>query len=238
MIWLEPLRRILVGSVSGIAASLVKYWTHDHTNVLNMISDKNWDHVTTFLMGYGLGLTVLMVLGAIAAWISNETDIRKLFFIGLSAPALFAAGIAPAAPPTVPAEQRIEQKKNIGWIDRWSPISSAYADAESEDLDTCVGDSSFSKGVKTFFGVAPPEYTKFRVIVWSTKDRKEALAKAKSVNAQDPSFAAFVARRRCDNEYFPVVIGTYLPLDDARILKARASKLNGIDEPYLSAGPR
>jgi hypothetical protein len=239
MLWFEPIKRILVGLVSGVAASLVKYWTHDHTNVLAMISKKDWDQVVSFALGYGVGLAVLMLLGGIAAWISKETDIRKLFFIGLSAPALFAAGInTPSGTPNQatppPAELRIEPKKGTWWIDQFSLVSPAHAD----DDEACIGDSSFTKGLKTFFGMPQQKYDRYRVIVWSTKDPKAAATKAKAVNAADPTLKASVGKRACDSEYYPVLVGDYLPLEEAKKLRDRASQLDAVDDPYLSPGPR
>ena len=92
--------------------------------------------------------------------------------------------------------------------------------------------------MKTFFGVPQQKYDRYRVVVWSTKDRRAAAAKVKAVNAEDPTLKASVGKRACDSEYYPVIVGDYLPLEDAKKLRERASQLDVVDDPYLSPGPR
>jgi hypothetical protein len=180
--------------------------------------------VAGLLFGYSIGAGILLFLGAIAAWISAEDDVRKLFFIGLSAPSLFAAGI----PPAKAAEQLPIKFEQISFI------SSAYA--QDSKWASCVGDSSIEKGFKVFFGVSQDKYDKARVVVGSFKDPQVATAKAKEFASKDPSLKVSVGPRRCDNDYYPIVVGDPLPLQEAKKLKEKVQD-SGFTDAYVSPGP-
>lgn len=223
-------RRLLIGALAGFTAAVAKYYTHNHEFIMSLVETEQHVRVPLLLTGYAIGACVLLFLGAITAWISNDNDIRRLFFLGLSAPS-FLAIIIPAQSPEVRPALR---SKGVG-IEYFMPISTAYAQDRSEAA--CIGDNAFAKGLKVFFGVQE-RYDKYRVIVGSFKNQSDAAAKAKAINAEDPSFKAVVGQRLCDNNYYPVVVGDYLPLQEAKQLMLRAEKLNSVPEAYLSPGPR
>jgi hypothetical protein len=180
-------------------------------------------------MGYGVGAFWLLFLGAVSSWIAQEYDFRKMFWIGLSAPALFAAAIPPAS------TGHIDPNIKTGWFHNLSPIGVAEA---SETERQCVGDTPFVKGVKIFFGVEPPPAEKFSVIAGSYKDPRIAQEKAKAINNENPTLKARVGIRACSSEYFPVVVGDALPPDEARKVMTKTLKLDAVEDAYLSPGPR
>jgi hypothetical protein len=220
----KHIKRLSVGALAGITAAVVKYWTHDHASLMNLIELQQNTKVVGLLFGYGIGAGILLFLGAIAAWISQEDDVRKLFFIGLSAPSLFAAGIPPAKAEQSPAK-----------LEQISFISSAYAQ-DAKWTSSCVGDSSVEKGFKVFFGIPQDKFDKARVVVGSFKDPQIASAKAKEFAAKDPSLKWSVGPRRCDNDYYPIVVGDPLPIPDAKKLKEKVQD-SGFSDAYVSPGP-
>jgi hypothetical protein len=219
----KHIKRLSVGALAGVTAAVVKYWTHDHANLMTLFETQQNAKVVGLLFGYSIGAGILLFLGAVAAWISAEDDVRKLFFIGLSAPSLFAAGIPPAKAEQLPIK-----------LEQISFVSSAYA--QDNKLASCVGDSSIAKGFKVFFGIAQDKYEMGRVVVGSFKDPQIATAKAKEFAAKDPSLKLSVGPRRCDNDYYPIVVGDPLPLQDAKKLKEKVQD-SGFTDAFVSPGP-
>lgn len=221
-----------MGALAGLVASVVKYWSHDHAKVVAWIDRQQMDQIFNFSVGYCLGLAVLVFLGAISAWIVKENDFRKMFWVGLSAPALFAAGI--------PAQQQVNPIVKSSAF--FSPISVAEAQPAAMRADApppCVGDSAFTKGWKTFWGVQPEQSDTFTVVAGSFTDFSTAQAKARQLNdANNLGMKARVGPRACSSAYYPVIIGDALPADEARKVLAKVIKATGVEDAYLSPGPR
>ncbi len=194
-----------------------------------MIELEQQSKIPSLIIGYAGGAVILLILGAVAAWISAENDIRKMFFIGLSAPSLFAVAVPPASPsPNVSTGVG-----KTGWIIE-EVISSAYA---QQDISSrCIGDSAFAKGFKIFFGLRE-QIAGYGVVVGSYRDPKQAAAKAALINAEDATMKARVGLRHCDNDYYPVVVGDTGSLEDAKKLAEKAKKLNSVDDAYVSPVP-
>jgi hypothetical protein len=227
--WKIHIMRLCMGALAGVTASIVKYWSHDHATVVDLIMKQRVDQLGSFWSGYSIGLVVLLFLGAVSAWVVREYDFRKMFWVGLSAPALLAAAIPPL--PTDATRPLIRSSL----IDYLSPVSSALAD---DGAIKCVGDDAFTKGVKTFFGVPPKRSDKYTVIVGSFKDTKPAQEKIKQINSEEPTLKARLGVRSCASDWVPVVVGDPLPLDEAKKILYRAENLDSISDAYLSPGPR
>lgn len=225
------IQRLCMGALAGFVASVVKYWSHDHIKVVGYIEKQQMDQFMNFTLGYSLGLLVLVFLGSISSWIVKEEDFRKMFWVGLSAPALLAAGI-----PSQQAPSPIV-KQGAFYL---SPISAAHAQGNPNfNMATdCVGDSAFQKGWKTFWGVPQERSDTFHVVAGSFSDIAAAQAKAKQLNTVNPGLKARVGARSCSSAYYPVVIGDLLPPDEARKALARVIKDTGVEDAYLSPGPR
>jgi hypothetical protein len=221
----------LVGAGAGITAALVKYISHDHPHILELIELEQQSKIPQLMLGYVGGGIVLLILGVVAVWWSGETNTRKMFAIGLSAPSLFAVAVPP------PSQQQVvvpTPKKGSWFIER--VITSAYAQQANRAPD-CIGDSAAMKGFKLFFGLREP-IVGYRVIVGSFKNQIEAVAKAKAVNAEDSTMNAVVGIRNCDSDYYPVVVGSLqTSLDDAKKLAAKAKTLDAVSDVYVSPVP-
>lgn len=227
--WNIHLTRILVGALAGFTAALVKYISHDHSHVMQLLEMEQQSKVPTLLIGYSVGAIILLILGAVAAWISAENDIRKMFFIGLSAPSLFAAGVPPASQPSIIGTTSAKPSWIIEQI-----ITPAYG--QGSVPTECIGDGAFVKGFKLFFGQRE-QIAGYDVVVGSYRDPKQALAKATAINAEDASFKAHVGPRRCDNDFYPVLVGGVSSLEEAKKLAAKAKTLNSIEDAFVSPVP-
>jgi hypothetical protein len=229
------LKQVGMGGFAGIVAALVKYISHDHPHILELIELGQQSKISQLMVGYLGGTCILFVLGAVAVWWSSETEsVRKMFAIGLSAPALFASALQTPAPQgPIPVDGA--QKKGSWIIEQIIP--SAYAQQGNYKPD-CIGDSAYLKGFKLFLGLR--ENTQgYRVVVGSYLNPADAAKKAAAINAEDPSLNATVGIRRCDNNYTPVIVGspTIASLDDAKKIAAKANKLDAVSEVFISPVP-
>ena len=217
--------RAIIGALGGLAAVCVKFLGQDYYTVIKQAVDLTSDQITAFMIGYLILTPILVFLGSLLSWVSDEGNRLKLLAIGVAAPALittWAGGI-----------------KTDSQIDLVSlKVDSAYAsDNISQDAS---GRKSFgtkiADGVKIFFGVGK-EVKRYWVIVGSYKDRKKAKAFADLINQKKDKLDAFVGPRIPPNQYYPVIVGRYAPLSEARLIQAEALKLDIIKEAYLSSGP-
>jgi hypothetical protein len=226
--WSTHILRLGMGALAGLTATLVKYWSHDHARVFEMILKQQNEEIVRFSMGYSIGLIVLVFLGCISAWIVHEYDFRKMFWVGLSAPSLFAAGIPP-----LPAYASVPVQTT--WIEN---IGISTANAADDMSSRCVGDTAFVKGFKTFFGVPSERGDRYVVIIGSYRQPERAQARARQINEQEPSLRARVGARACSSDYYPVIVGEPATPDEASKTLSRVLKLDIVEDAYLSPGPR
>lgn len=212
--------RWLAGAYGGLAISIAQFiGQNSGPKLADFLTHGEWRNSVNLILTTIFGVLVLMALGSLVAFFEDEKLRRKLFLMGVAAPALFAA----AAPSVFTL---IERK-----VANLSPISIAYAADKSPD---CSARSDFSMfdGLKLFFGASSEP--RFRVIVGSYKNEQEAKKLADKISAEDPSLNAFVGRKAPCNEYFAVVVSRYLELTEAKRVLARVSKLKSVEDVYLS----
>ena len=103
--------------------------------------------------------------------------------------------------------------EKTGWLfEELHLITPAYA----QSFDKCVRDSAFVKGFKAAFGVRD-QFDQYIIVVASGKTAEDAQTKLKAIGGQDFSIKLRVGLRACDNNYYPVYAGDYLPLGEAKI---------------------
>jgi hypothetical protein len=220
--------RAATGIGAGVTTACVKYIRVDEPHVMAMIDSDQTKKIFFYLCAYGGSAVVFMILGAVAVLYSAVDNIRKMFAIGLSAPALLATGLSGDTAP-----QLIHPEKT-GWFLE-QIISPAYAQTVSSP--ECVGDGPFFKGLKQFWGWRD-SIVGYSVVVGSYKEPAQAAAKVAAVNAEDSSMKAHVGPRRCDNDYYPVVVGDMATsLEQAKKLQAKAENLNAVEDAYISPVP-
>lgn len=161
-----------------------------------------------------------MALGSVVSFFEDEDSRRKLFFMGVAAPALFTAAM--------PSVFTLVERK----VSELAPISTAQA-AENPSCDQ-RGTLSWIDGVKLFFGADQPRY---RVIVGSFKNPSDAAALVAKVNAEDPSLHAFVGQPAPCNPFYAVVVSPYLPAAEAKRVQDRVLQLDSVTGAYLSPYP-
>src|ERR1700674_297798 len=235
--WKVHGKRIAIGDLAGFATALLKYLSHDHPNIMALIPTEERSQIPWLFVGYAMGAIGLVLAGSIAAWISAEDSNVKLFFIGLSAPSFFAAGIPPReAVVLAPSEVRSPgpaPRLSPRIRGESSPEITFVSEAQAQDQEACISGVLIWKGFQVFLGI--PE--KYRVIVGSYPTRRQAAVKAKSVNDEDPTINATAGLRRCGSPFYPVVIGEGLKFREAEKLLEKAKKLESVaDEAYLSRG--
>jgi hypothetical protein len=212
--------RWLAGACGGLAAAIAQIVGQNlGPKLADYVSHSETQNAMTLIDTAFFGIFVLMVLGSLVSFFEEEENRRKLFWMGVAAPALFTAAM-----PSV-----------FGMIDRNASvafISPAYA--QNEPSCDPRANLSFLDGVKLFFGANEPRY---RVIVGSFKDPSDAAQLAAKVNAEDPTVHAFVGNPAPCNPYYAVVASPFLPAGAAKRAQDRVLQLNSVSGAFLSPYP-
>ena len=77
---------------------------------------------------------------------------------------------------------------------------------------------------------------RYWVIVGSHISADEAQRQAQQINSSSQAIHAFVGAKVPSNEYFPVIVGGFVPYYDANELMSEALKLDAVQEAHLSSG--
>jgi hypothetical protein len=209
--------RWLAGAAGGLAAAIAQIIGQNlGPKLADYMAHSEMTSAMTLIDTALFGIVVLMILDSLVAFFEEEENLRKLFWMGVAAPALFTAAM-----PSV-----------FGVIERHTElafISSAYA-AENPSCDP-QGNLTWIEGVKLFFGASEPRY---RVVVGSFKDQIEAAKLVAKVNAEDPTVHAFVGQPAPCSPFYAVVASPYLPADEAKRAQERLLQLNSVSGAFLS----
>jgi hypothetical protein len=218
----DHIPRWLAGAYGGLAISFAQIIGQSvGPKLADFITHGEWRNAMTLVLTAAFGIAVLMALGSVVAFFEDEQSRRKLFLMGVAAPALFAA----AAPSVFTL---IEHK-----VAEVVTISAAYA-ADKIEKPECNEREKFSifDGLKLFFGAS--DEPRYRVIVGSFKTTEGAQSMADKINAQDSSLHALIGRKAPCNDYYAVVVSPYVPLAEAKRVQAKVLKLDSVDDAYLS----
>jgi hypothetical protein len=229
---MNGLEKAVLGALGGFSAVVVKFLGQDYQTVVNNLSNLTADQILNYQIAYGLLTPLLMFLGGFMAWISDETKRMKVVALAIAAPAMVT---------TWAGGQKGDLQASLPM-----PVSSAYAQAVDpakagipvEKPSTVTQQSTLERiqsGVGVFFGYGK-EPKKYWVIVGSYKDRSQAEQFAGKINAEDPSLNAWIGAKVPPNDYWPVIVGTYSYLSEAKSLQQRALATQSITDAYLSSG--
>ena len=72
----------------------------------------------------------------------------------------------------------------------------------------------------------------------SYKEKDVAQQFADKINAEDKALNAWVGLKIPGNDYYPVIVGNYVFLSEAKELKRRALATKSIKDAYFSTGER
>lgn len=214
--------KVMLGALGGLAAICVKYLGQDQNFAMDWWAEGD-PRLEKLLFGYLILTPILMFLGGLVTWVADEKRPMRLLAMGVAAPALITTWAGGAKPTSSSQPSKIGP---AGFFDL-GPISTAYADTGR----VYVAQSDISQSIRLFFGEGKIDQ-KYWVVVGSYRDKDEAAAKATSLNAQRPGLQAFVGKRQPNNDYYPVIIGEFVALPEARRLQDVARQI-GL-EPYLS----
>ena len=220
--------KIVLGALGGLAAVLTKFLGQDYANIVEHASNLTDAQIESYKVGYIILTPILMFLGALVAWASEERKRFKLVALAVAAPALI----------TTWAGGTKGQK-----LASFDLIAPAYAqpvaarnvrsNAAAPEPERGAWDKVQS-GVGIFFGYGR-DPQRYWVIVGSYKDKDAAQKFADALNKGSPDLHAWVGLRLPDNPYYPVIVGEYALLSEAKVLKQRALSSKLVKEAYLSA---
>ncbi len=231
---MSNIEKIIIGTLGGFSAVLVKFLGQDYANVVAQAANLTPVVLLSYKIGYGLLTPILMFLGAFIAWISDEEKRVKLVALAIAAPAMITT-LSGGSKPEI-----------LSYMD--FSISSAYAGeiipetgyGKSVEPDENTEKSTLGKvkdGIGIFFGYGK-QPKRYWVIVGSLKDRDAAQQFADEINAENSALNAWVGIRVPPNEYYPVIVGNYSLLSEAKMLRDKALATNTIKDAYLSTGAK
>jgi hypothetical protein len=232
---MSNIEKAILGALGGFSAVLVKFLGQDYANVVAHASNLTADQLLAYKIGYVLLTPILMFLGAFIAYISDEQKRIKIVALAVAAPAIIT---------TWSGGQKVESKFAFHGL----LVPSAYAQSRDpakesikvENPDVITEKDTWQQiqnGIGVFFGYGkqPPKYW---VIVGSYKDRDAAHQFADKINAEDRTLNAWVGLKVPPNDYYPVIVGDYSSLSEAKELRRKALATKSIKEAYFSTGAR
>src|SRR5215210_3442260 len=80
--------KIVLGALGGLAAVLTKFLGQDYANIVEHASNLTDAQIESYKVGYIILTPILMFLGALVAWASDERKRFKLIALAIAAPAL------------------------------------------------------------------------------------------------------------------------------------------------------
>lgn len=232
---MSNIEKAILGALGGLSAVLVKFLGQDYANVVAHASNLTADQLLAYKLGYGLLTPILMFLGAFVAWLSDEQKRIKLVALAIAAPAMittWSGGHKTDSP--------------LASYDILLPSASAQTSefergkvlSVNPDVVTEKGTwKQIQTGIGVFFGYGK-EPQRYWVIVGSYKDKDTAQQFADKINADDKTLAAWVGVKLPGNDYYPVIVGDYTFLSEAKELKRRALAIKSVKGAYFSTGER
>ncbi|ODA66856.1 hypothetical protein A7A08_02153 [Methyloligella halotolerans] len=150
--------KVLLGAAGGLASLLVKFLGQDYPALQQFMQQGNETAVA--LMGYAYLILVgpLLFLGALVAYVVDETDPKKLLIAAISAPAMVTtwAGGPPAeaglVQPAIYRNDRVGPSNEGALLSLFTPAYGQERDREPSSGAELV---TFGNAVRMFFGTAP-----------------------------------------------------------------------------------
>lgn len=230
---MSNLERIIIGALGGLSAVLVKFLGQDYANVVANAANLTADQIFCYKIGYGLLTPILMFLGSFVAWTSDETKRLKLVALAVAAPALITTWAGGSKPGIQEASIDLFTTSAYAQHGEVKPILETQTEPSKTSQRSAL--EVIRGGIGSFFGYGN-EPKKYWVIVGSYKDRDAAKQFANKINDENKELNAWIGMKVPPNEYYPVIIGGYNYLNEAKILKEKALQSDTINEAYLSSG--
>nr|MBX2809554.1 hypothetical protein [Cellvibrionaceae bacterium] len=98
---MHTLEKISIGAIGGLAAVCVKFLGQDYDFIVSQAANLTDEQLLGYKIGYSLLTPILMFLGAVIAWTSDEEKRMKLIALAIAAPAIittWSGGVKTDAP--------------------------------------------------------------------------------------------------------------------------------------------
>lgn len=227
---LSSSEKVFIGAMGGLSAVCVKFLGQDYTTMIEQGANLTADQWFAFKVGYGVLTPILIFLGAILAWVSEESSRVKLLAIALAAPAMITTWSGGAKSSNhvaslnfgIISNAHADEQREQGFL--LSPVDPTHRSNKS--LWTATLD-----GVKIFFGYGK-DIKHYYVVAGSFKSREDALAHSNAINDRDSDYHAFVGARTA-NDYYPVLLGEADTLSNTEKVKRKIIGQRIVNDAYL-----
>lgn len=219
-----PLKtRIVIGGLGGVAPVLLNLIVIDLQTLM-------LDLTALTLISYAIRVAALFTIGSlVAVFHKSETDLFKLFQLGIVAPALITATLNGSNVNVPQASQA--PSGSSGTTEIFQLLPSAFAQAKDPELKqfTMPKESTMQQIYRGLFGSSPSNV--WFVIAGKQKDL--ALAKTQAAELKGKGFAAQVYAPYGGSGLYSIVIGAHLTQQDAEALRKRALAAGLSGETHL-----
>ena len=228
------IEKISIGALGGLSAVLVKFLGQDYANLVSQAANLTAEQILCYKIGYGILTPILMFLGAFVAWISDETKRLKLAAIAIAAPAMITTWSGGSQPDQF-VSVNFFNSAAYAQSSKSEIIANKFVKPDEEPTKTTL--EKIKDGVGVFFGYGK-EPKRYWVIVGSYKNRDSAQKFAYKINAEDSTLNAWVGAKIPPNEYYPVIVGGYNFLNEAKMIREKALSTQTIKDAYMSQGAK
>lgn len=215
---------LIVGGIGGALPLIINLINVDASTMF-----KNFEWLV--FLGYFVRVTILILLGALLVWINSENDVKRAFQLGIMAPAVVVGYLNATDVQNKQVEldltkeqlrrtRTTENTENNGQPSSANFfISSAHADSKSMPKGIHKKPSSFDKIWYGFTGSSANDW-----FVIAGSHRNEQAAKEQVQKIMRLGYDAEVFPRLGGNDYYGVMIGSYITLKEAKTLRKKAIK--------------
>jgi hypothetical protein len=232
-VFMSNIEKVILGALGGLSAVLVKFLGQDYPTLAAHAADLTANQILNYKVGYVILTPILMFLGAFVAWISEEQKRMKLVAIAVAAPAMITTWSGGT-------KSELTAYFDLTKSAYAQPVDGSKGSPKADASDATGEESPWQQikgGVGNFFGYGK-EPKKYWVIVGSFNDRADAQRYADRINQEDSTLNAWVGVKVPPNDYYPVIVGGYSYLSEARALKERAMATKIVKDVYLSEGAK
>lgn len=224
----DETKAIIIGVISGALPLTISLLNSPPKDIF-----LNFD-IATFL-GNVVQVLLLMLLGGFIVFINKEKNLYKAFQLAIAAPAIVISvmngqalhqsenELRELSKPTEIANAISEPVSFINFI-----ISSAYAQNESSENNYLREASNIKR---FWYGLTGNIDSPWFVIVGSHKTKQAANEQVQELKQK--GYYAIVYDRFKDSQYYGVMIGTYLQLQEAKQLRIKAIEDGLPKDTYL-----
>lgn len=218
---------MITGALAGALPILINLINADASTIF-----KKFDFVV--FLGYCLKVILLMGLGAFLVRVNEETDLKKAFQLGIMAPALVVGlvngnNLNDMQKQLDNAQQQLQQYQSAETTNhtgfqfepQHNPISmSIVSVAHAQNVPPKGLHRDINVLSKVWYGISGKLENGWFVIVGSHRDKADAEKQAIELRRQ--GWDARVGSKYIWGEYYAVLIGSYLKMEEAQAIRSYA----------------